>query len=70
MKFDEIWLQVQGLPDMAKIQVPDALSNETKKMLGKFDPDDIARIVLSAIDEINHGSIESLDVLVRREMDG
>lgn len=68
MTFDELWKQVKGLPDTAMAQVPIVLSEDTKKKLCKKTPVEIAEIVLSAVDQINHGSIESVDELVRRKL--
>lgn len=34
MMFDEVWREVQGLPDSAKMQVPEVLSEATKKKIG------------------------------------
>ena len=68
MTFDELWEQVRGLPEMAKVQVPSSLSINTKKRLCKFNPEEISKIVQAAIDEINHGSIESLDKLIQQHL--
>ena len=66
MTFDELWGQVQGLPDTAKAQVPSILSENTKKRLTKYTPTEVSRIVLAAVDEIDHGSIETVDALVKK----
>lgn len=68
MTFDELWAQVAGLPDMAKIQVPNTLSAATKKKLCKYSPGEISSIVQWAIDEINHGSVEPLDELIKKRL--
>jgi hypothetical protein len=68
MTFDELWKQVEGLPDTAKLQVPEVLSPTTKKKLEKRSPQEIAVIVAAAIDEVNHGSIAPLDTLIRKRL--
>ena len=68
MTFDELWKQVKGLPSEALEQVPDILSSNTKRLLARMTPEDIGRIVGEAIDEINHGSIETFDTLVRKRL--
>lgn len=65
MTFEELWEQVSGLPDTAKMQVPGALSESTKKRLEKKSPAEIGRIVAQAIEEVNRGSIKPLDELIR-----
>lgn len=61
MTFDDLWREVQGLPEMAKIQVPTTLSESTKMKLAKKTPEEVSRIVLAAIEDVNNGSVEPLD---------
>lgn len=68
MTFEELWEQVSGLPDTAKIQLPGVLSIETKKKLEKKSPAEIGRIVAQAIEEVNRGSIKPLDELIRERI--
>ena len=68
MTFDELWKQVKGIPDTAMIQVPAVLSSTTKKRLCKKSPEEVGRIISAAIDEINRGSVESVDALVRKRL--
>lgn len=68
MTFEELWMQVKGLPDTAKIQVPGALTTSTKKKLAKKTPEEVAIIVADAIEEINRGSVEPLDILIRKKI--
>lgn len=56
------------LPNMARILLPSTLSDTTKKAVMKLDSETLGRILKSAIDEIDHGSIESLDAWVRRAL--
>ena len=71
MTFDELWEQVKQLkvlPDAAIIQIPYILKDSTKKKLCKQSPQDVAEIITSAIDEINRGSVETVDALVRKRL--
>lgn len=68
MTFEEIWKEVKGLPEAAMIHVPGTLSVSTKKRLARLNPENVSKIVNAAIDEVNHGSIISLDELIRRRL--
>jgi hypothetical protein len=68
MSFDDLWSRVTGLPDMAIIQVPKVLSANKKKKLCKHSPEEVSAIVLWAIEEVNHGSIEPLDDLIQKRL--
>lgn len=68
MTFEELWREVQGLPEMAKIQVPATLSESTKKRLCKYSPEDVAAIVAEAIEEVNCGAVAPLDELIRKKL--
>ena len=68
MTFDELWMSVQGLPDTAKLQVPGVLSATTKKKLAKRSPEDVSKIVLAAIEEVNRGSVKPLDELIKKRL--
>ncbi len=73
MTFDELWKKVwvySKLPNTAKDQVPRSLSDKTKTLLLKSgkSASDIARIIQEAIDNINCGSTETLDILVRKKI--
>ncbi len=58
------------LPEMARIQLPSTLSNETKKAVMKLSPEKLGAILKAAIDKINCGSVESVDALVRDNIRG
>ena len=64
--FEELWKQVEGIPEGAKKQIPRDLSERTKKKLEKLSPIEVSRIVNLAFEEINNGSIEEMDSLLRR----
>ena len=66
MTFEELWSKVQGLPDSAMVQVPGALKEETKKKLSRKSPEEVAAIVTAAIEEVNHGSVLPLDILIKK----
>lgn len=71
MSFEELLDQAcksASLPEMARIQLPSALSVDTKEMLLKLSAEEAGVVLSSAIDEINHGSVEPVDVLVRNEI--
>ena len=55
-----------GLPNMARLLLPSALSEQTKRDAMKLTPEEFGRALKAAIDEIDHGSIESVDSLVRK----
>lgn len=60
--------KVPGFSEITKSQVSDAMSPDTKKRLEKYSPFEIGAMVRFAIDEIEHGSIETVDSLVRRQL--
>lgn len=71
MTFEEYWLKVeklQALPSMAIKQVPASLKDDTKEKLMKLEPRITAEKLASVIDEINTGSIESIEVLLRKRL--
>lgn len=68
MTFDELWTRVQGLSDTAKLQVPGVLSAATKKKLAKMTSEDVSKVVLAAIEEVNRGSVTPLDELIKKKL--
>lgn len=68
MSFEDVWMRVQGLPDTAKMQVPNTLSVATKKKLAKMTSEDVSKVVLAAIEEVNRGSIAPLDELIKKRL--
>lgn len=71
MTFHELWKRVSELgvlPDAAIMQIPFVLSQQTKTKLTKKSPEEAVKIISSAIDEINRGSVETVDILVLRKL--
>ena len=71
MTFEEYWAGVGKthlLPAMAIDQIPTSLSNSTKKRLMRKQPEETAEMLREAIEEINIGSIESIDSLERKSL--
>lgn len=71
MTFEEYWGEVERLkilPRMAIVQLPTSLSDYTKKRLMRRSPEETAEMLMAAISEIDHGSVESIDSLVRRKL--
>ena len=71
MSFEELWREVEKLkmlPDTAIAQIPDALTVSTKEKLLERMPKDVAEIVTAAIDEVNRGSVDLLDDLIKKRL--
>ena len=71
MIFEDYWLEVEQLkvlPSMAIDQTPISLSAATKKKLMKRKPEETARMIHTAIEEVNHGSVESIDSLLKKRL--
>ena len=71
MTFEDYWAEVEKLkvlPDMAIRQLPSALSIDTKKKLMEKSAEETAKMLRNAIEEINHGSVESIESLVRKQL--
>lgn len=71
MTFEEYWAEVEKLkvlPGMAIQQLPSSLSTETKKRLMRKRPEETVELLNMSIEEINRGSVESIDSLVRKRL--
>lgn len=71
MTFEEYWGEVEKLkvlPNTAIRQLPSSLSAETKRRLMRKRPEETAEMLRAAIEEINKGSVESIDSLVRSKL--
>ena len=72
MTFDELLdkaCTTAGLPEMARMQLPNSLGAETKKIVMKLSPEELGRVLNDAIDAVNHGSVEPIDMLVREAVE-
>ena len=71
MTFEELLSQAcdsASLPEMARLLLPSTLNAETKNLVLKLTPEEFGRILASAIDQINRGSVETVDALVRKAL--
>ena len=57
-----------GFSEMVRIKLSNSLSAETKKMVIKLSPEELGRLLKKATDVVNHGSVESIDTLVREQV--
>ena len=75
MTFDELWEIIwkeSNLPNEAKKFLPQSLSAKTKQKIleSRNTTTEIARIIKSAVDEINLGSVSTIDELVNKSLLG
>ena len=71
MDFSSLWNKVEelnALPTIAILDIPTVISEETKTLLANHAPEDVARILKEAIDEINGGSVRSLNELIKNRL--
>ena len=68
MTFEELWQEVDGLTTTIKIEFPRSLKPITKEALSNLSPIVIKGICIDVLDEIHHGSIETVDALVRKRL--
>ena len=71
MTFEELLdeaCRLAHLPEMARTPLLDVLSKRTKQTLLKMSADEVGNILSLAIDAINHGSVKSIDTLVREHI--
>ena len=71
MDFEELLdraCESASLPEMARLLLPSTLSAETKNMVLKLTPEELGRVLASAIDQINRGLVETVDALVRKAL--
>lgn len=61
--------EIAHLPSMAKDQLLRSLANETKRSMQNMTAEELAVIIKEAVGQIDHGSIESIDELVRRAVE-
>ena len=71
MTFEEQWKRVselEALPDAAVRQIPDVLSKQAKMKLAKKTPEEAVVIIQSAINDIDRGSVETVNDLVLKKL--
>lgn len=71
MTFEEYWAEVgklNALPELAIKQISSSLSAEAKTRLMKLKTEETVIILKAAIEQVNRGSVESVDSLVKRQM--
>lgn len=71
MTFEGYWAEVgklDVLPGMAVQQLPETLSSGIKKKLMEMKPEETAKMLEEAIYQINHGSVESIEALLRKKL--
>lgn len=68
MTFEDVWKEVKGLPNTARIQVPGVLSESTKMKMAELSPEEVCRIVAEAIEDVNNGSVVPLDTLIKNRL--
>jgi len=69
MTFEELMdMACDGLPSMARDFIPTSLSPETKALAIQLGPERFGEILKHAIEQIDRGSIKTVDELVREEM--
>lgn len=73
MTFEDRWGSIwkaSGLPNMARVQIPACLTDQTKKMLANSNISDVklGRFFSEAVDKINHGSVAGIDKLIKAEL--
>lgn len=71
MTFEDYWSEVarlNALPTMAIVQLPTSLSYDTKRRMMRKRPEEAAEIIQETSDEINRGSVKSVDALLRSRL--
>lgn len=66
--FEELWKQVEGIPEGAKKQLSADLSDRTKKKLEKLSPKEVEEAVNKALKKVKNGSVETVDLLIRKNI--
>ena len=71
MTFEDYWLEVEKLKDLPVLaiqQLSSLLSATTKKMLMKRKLEETAALLNTTIEEVNRGSVESVDSLLNKRL--
>ena len=64
--FEELWKQVEGIPEGIKKQISADLSDRTKRKLEKLSPEKVEEAVDKAFEEVSKGSVQTFDSLIRK----
>ena len=56
------------LPGTAVDQLPHSLNDDTKEKLTLLPVDTVADILKEAVEQIDHGAVESIDLLVKKAL--
>lgn len=64
--FEELWKQVEGIPEGVKKQLSADLTDRTKRKLEKMTPKKVEEAINKALEEVKNGSVETIDSLVRK----
>ncbi|MCR5293698.1 MAG: hypothetical protein K6E30_00795 [Lachnospiraceae bacterium] len=71
IRFEELMNEIEQLevlPNSAIWDLPKLLGNDTKRRLCRLGSERAAQVLANAIDRVNAGSVERLDVLVKDEI--
>ena len=71
MTFEEYWLLVKNegiLPNEAISYLPSSFSYSLKRKLMRKRPQEVTRMIQESIDEINKGSIDSIEALLKKKL--
>ncbi len=71
MKFEELMNEIEQLevlPNSAIWDLPQLLGNDTKRRLCRLGAERATQVLVNAIDRVNAGSVERMDVLVKEEI--
>ncbi len=66
--FDELWKQLEGIPDGAKKQIPQDLTDRTKRKIEKISLKEVEEAVNKALEEVSKGSVKTIDLLIRKNI--
>ena len=74
MTFEDLWEQVCSafdLPEGARVHLPTSLSDRTKAIIlkKKLSAEELADSIHNAINQINSGSVETIDDLVMKSLE-
>lgn len=65
--FEDFWKEIEKrgiLPEGAIKQLPESIDDRCRAELMKRTPEEVAEVIMKAIDQVNHGCIKSVEELV------